>query len=47
MQVALYRSSVTGSTAEGSVEALIRAGTMKIEKIADITLPRRADWLGW
>lgn len=47
MQVALYRSSVTGSTSEGSVEALIRAGTMKIEKIADITLQRRADWLGW
>lgn len=45
--VTLFRSVVTGSTAEGTVDQLMANGTMKIELVGGIELPRRADWLGW
>lgn len=47
LRVALYRASVTGNTAQGSVDDLMRAGTMKIDQISVVELARRADWLGW
>ncbi len=47
MRVALYRAQVTGNTAQGSVQELMAAGTMALQPVATIDLPRRADWLGW
>jgi len=47
LRVALYRAVVTGNTAQGSVDELMRAGTMRLEPVATIELERRADWLGW
>jgi branched-chain amino acid transport system substrate-binding protein len=47
MRVALYRARVTGNTAQGSVQELMAAGTMSLQQVATIELPRRADWLGW
>ncbi len=47
MRVALYRAQVTGNTAQGSVQDLMAAGTMSLQPVATIDLPRRADWLGW
>jgi branched-chain amino acid transport system substrate-binding protein len=47
MNVALFRSVVTGDTTQGSVAELMRAGTMKLEPVTTITLERRQDWLGW
>lgn len=47
MRVALFRARVTGNTAQGSVQELMAAGTMALQTVATIDLPRRADWLGW
>lgn len=47
MRVALYRASVSGNTAQGSVAELMSAGTMKIEQIGVIELERKREWLGW
>jgi branched-chain amino acid transport system substrate-binding protein len=47
MSVALYRAVVTGDTTGPSVEELMRAGTMRLERVTTINLDRRADWLGW
>ncbi len=47
MRVALYRAQVNGNTAQGSVQELMAAGTMALQPVATINLPRRADWLGW
>jgi branched-chain amino acid transport system substrate-binding protein len=47
MRVALYRANVTGNTAQGSVDELMRAGTMRLEPVTTIELDRRRDWLGW
>jgi branched-chain amino acid transport system substrate-binding protein len=47
LRVALYRSVVSGNTAQGTVDELMRAGTMRIEPVAVVELDRRADWLGW
>jgi branched-chain amino acid transport system substrate-binding protein len=47
LRVALYRSVVTGNTAQGSVDELMRNGTMRIEPVTVVELPRRDDWLGW
>ena len=47
MNVALFRSVVTGDTTQGSVAELMRAGTMRLEPVTTITLERRRDWLGW
>jgi branched-chain amino acid transport system substrate-binding protein len=47
LRVALYRAVVAGNTAQGTVDELMRAGTMKIEPVSVVELPRRADWLGW
>ena len=47
LRVALYRARVTGDTSQGSVGDLMRNGTMKLEAVDTIDLPRRRDWLGW
>ncbi|HZF74769.1 MAG TPA: branched-chain amino acid ABC transporter substrate-binding protein, partial [Acetobacteraceae bacterium] len=47
LRVALYRAVVSGNTAQGSVEELMRAGTMKLEPVTTVELERRRDWLGW
>jgi len=47
MTVSLFRAVVTGDTAQGSVAELMRAGTMRLDRVTDITLERRQDWLGW
>ncbi len=47
LRVALYRAVVSGNTAQGGVDELMRAGTMKLEPVRVIELERRRDWLGW
>jgi branched-chain amino acid transport system substrate-binding protein len=47
MRVQLYRSVVSGNTAQGSVDELMRAGTMRLEAVTTVELERRRDWLGW
>ena len=47
LRVALYRARVTGSTAQGSVQELMAAGTMALQPVTTVEVPRRADWLGW
>jgi branched-chain amino acid transport system substrate-binding protein len=47
LRVALYRAVVSGDTSAGSVAELIRAGTMKVEPVTTVELPRRREWLGW
>ena len=47
LRVALYRSVVTGNTAEGTLDQLMANGTMKIEPVTTIELPRKPEWFGW
>ncbi len=47
LRVGIYRARVSGSTAQGTVAELMRAGTMRIEPVTSIELDRRRDWLGW
>lgn len=47
LRVALYRSVVSGNTAQGSVDELMRNGTMRLEPVTTVELERRRDWLGW
>lgn len=47
LRVALYRSVVSGNTAQGTVGELMAAGTMRLEPVQVIELERRRDWLGW
>lgn len=46
MTVDLYRSKVSGST-DGDLNDLMAKGTIKLEKVKTIELPRKAEWLGW
>jgi branched-chain amino acid transport system substrate-binding protein len=46
MEVAIYRTRVSGPTT-GDLNALIAAGTVKLEKIDTVVLPRRPEWLGY
>ncbi len=45
-RVDLYRSVVTGPT-DASVSDLVKAGTIKLEKVATIDLPRKTELQGW
>jgi branched-chain amino acid transport system substrate-binding protein len=47
LAVGLYRAVVSGDTTQGSVDDLMRAGTMRLEQVTTINLDRRRDWLGW
>ena len=46
MKVDLYRAKVSGST-EGDLNDLMARGTIKLEKVKTVELPRKAEWLGW
>lgn len=47
MTVPIYRGQVSGSTEQGSVTELIDDGTMSLQKVGEIELPRREEWLGY
>ncbi len=44
--VGIYRAKVAGAT-EAGVDELVKNGTIKMEKVATIDLPRKKEWLGW
>jgi len=46
LTVNLYKSTVKGPT-DGDLNDLIANGTIKIEKVKSVELPRKAEWLGW
>jgi branched-chain amino acid transport system substrate-binding protein len=45
-EVAIYRARVSGST-DAPVGELMADGHLKLEKVADIRMSRRPEWLGW
>jgi branched-chain amino acid transport system substrate-binding protein len=45
--VAIYRAKVTGATDAAPSNELLKAGTIKLEKVTSIELPRKKEWLGW
>jgi branched-chain amino acid transport system substrate-binding protein len=47
MRVAIYRAVVTGDTAQGSIDDLIRAGTMRLAPVTTVELERKRELLGW
>src|SRR5438876_1637251 len=46
LKVDLYRSKVTGAT-DGDLNDLMAKGTIKLEKVKTVELPRKPEWLGW
>src|ERR1700744_669210 len=46
MTVDLYRSKVSGAT-DGDINDLMAKGTIKLEKVKTVELPRKAEWFGW
>jgi branched-chain amino acid transport system substrate-binding protein len=46
LKVDIYRMKVSGAT-DAPVGDLVKAGTIKLEKVKTVDLPRKADWLGW
>lgn len=46
LDVSIYRTKVSGAT-DASLPDLMKNGTIKLEKVKVITLPRKAEWLGW
>lgn len=46
LKVDLYRMKVSGDTS-ASVADLVKAGTIKLEKVKTVDLPRKPEWLGW
>jgi branched-chain amino acid transport system substrate-binding protein len=45
-KVDLYRAKVSGPT-DGDLKELIAKGTIKLEKVKTVDLPRKPEWLGW
>src|ERR1700722_1202760 len=45
-KVDLYRSKISGAT-DGDLNDLMAKGTIKLEKVKTIDLPRKAEWFGW
>lgn len=45
-EVQLYRARVTGAT-DAPLNDLMKAGTIKMEKVTTVNLPRKPEWLGW
>ncbi len=45
-KVDLYRSKVSGST-DGDLNGLMAKGTIKLEKVKTVELPRKPEWHGW
>jgi branched-chain amino acid transport system substrate-binding protein len=46
LNIDLYRIRVSGAT-DAPLPELIKNGTIKLEKVATIDLPRKPEWLGW
>lgn len=46
LAVSIYRTKVSGAT-DAPLPDLMKNGTIKLEKVKVITLPRKAEWLGW
>jgi branched-chain amino acid transport system substrate-binding protein len=46
LTMSLYRAKVSGST-EAPLADLVKNGTIKLEKVTTINLPRKPEWLGW
>ncbi|MES2751951.1 MAG: ABC transporter substrate-binding protein [Pseudomonadota bacterium] len=46
LKVDIYRMKVSGAT-DAPVADLVKNGTVKLEKVKTVDLPRKADWLGW
>ncbi len=44
--VNIYRARVSGDTG-ASVDDLVKAGTIRLEKVGTIEVPRKPEWLGW
>src|SRR6202167_3746718 len=44
--VDLYRSRISGPT-DADINDLMAKGTIKLEKVKTVELPRKADWFGW
>jgi len=44
LKVDLYRSKVSGAT-DGDLNDLIKKGTIKLEKVKTVDLPRKAEWV--
>ena len=45
-EVQLYRARVAGAT-DAPLNDLMKAGTIKMEKVTTVNLPRKPEWLGW
>jgi branched-chain amino acid transport system substrate-binding protein len=46
LKVDLYRSRISGAT-DGDLNDLIKKGTIKLEKVKTVELPRKPEWFGW
>jgi branched-chain amino acid transport system substrate-binding protein len=46
LTVNIYRSKVSGAT-EAPLLELVKNGTVKLEKVTTVTLPRKPELLGW
>jgi branched-chain amino acid transport system substrate-binding protein len=46
LTVSLYRTKVSGAT-DAPLGDLMKNGTIKLEKVATIDLPRKPEWRGW
>jgi len=46
LKVDLYRSKISGPT-DGDLNDLMAKGTIKLEKVKTVELPRKPEWLGW
>jgi branched-chain amino acid transport system substrate-binding protein len=44
-EVDVYRMKISGAT-DAPLADLMKAGTMKLEKVKTVSLPRKAEWLG-
>jgi branched-chain amino acid transport system substrate-binding protein len=45
-RVEIYRMKVAGAT-DAPLNDLVKNGTIKLEKVKTIDLPRKPEWLGW
>ena len=46
LMVSLYRTKVSGTT-DAALGDLIKNGTIRLDKVTTIELPRKAEWRGW
>jgi branched-chain amino acid transport system substrate-binding protein len=46
LKVDLYRANISGST-DGDLNDLMTKGTIKLEKVKTVELPRKPEWFGW